>query len=125
MPWWGWLIVGVLATLLVLFLVLWLRKKPQQPGLSDEERKKIEDAAAENVAQDLAIQKERNEELAKVATRLRENLSQLEKEFELVKGKIDEQRKQEFDRLASDNNALGNELDELLGIRRGDDTDPG
>ena len=124
MPWWGWLIVGVLATLLVLFLVLWLRKKPQQPGLSDEERKKIEDAAAENVAQDLAIQKERNEELAKVATRLRENLSQLEKEFEQVKGKIDAQRKKEFDRLSSDNTALGDELDKLLGIRR-DETKPG
>jgi len=124
MPWWGWLIVGVLATLLVLFLVLWLRKKPQQPGLSDEERKKIEDAEAEKVAQDLAIQKERNEELAKVATRLRENLSQLEKEFEQVKGKIDAQRKKEFDRLSSDNTALGDELDKLLGIRR-DETKPG
>ena len=118
MAWWGWLIIGVHVTLLVVLLILLLRKKPHKLGLSEEERKRIQQAEQANVAEQIAIEKEKNASLAKVASQLRTNLSQLQAEFERRKDQIDEEKRKEMERLSGDNDLLGAELDKLLGISR-------
>ena len=124
MPWWGWLLIGTLATAAVVFLVMWLTKNGAVAGLSDEEKKELSLAGQAEIAKKLETEKQRSKKLELIAAQLRDNIKNLNKDFGRVKVLINEERKKELERLSNDNDALGDELDQLLGIKPRD-TDPG
>lgn len=120
MPVWVWILI-VLAVILILILGLILyfivdRTDSNTSGLSKDEVAQIRASERAMVQNQLSLEQERRQALAKLAEQLRDNLVKLDAELLEATGFVEESRRADLQRLSEDNEHLGNELDRLLGI---------
>jgi vancomycin resistance protein YoaR len=116
MPWYGWLIIGVLVALVVMLIVFLIRKKPAVVGFTQEEKDALAKAAAKQAQQELDIERSKNVKLEALAKAQKDKLRKLELWYEDAKGKIDAQRQKDFEALTASDDALLAELDKQLGL---------
>jgi uncharacterized protein YlxW (UPF0749 family) len=116
MPWWGWLLVGGLLVLVVTLGVVLLTRKPPVPGLSSEEHKRVLDAEKQRLVKDLEAERTKSLKLQQLAEDLQKQLALISSAHESALEKIDDEKKILFEKLRKDSDALGRELDRLLGV---------
>jgi len=115
MQWWGWLILGSLATLAVVLLIMWIRQKPQV-GLTDAEKQEVAKIKITDLNNRLKAETEEKEKLKEIllkqneATKLLKET--LEKEFKLIGVK----KRAYLKKLLDDSDVLSSELDKLAGV---------
>lgn len=120
MPWWGWLII-VLVVALATAIVVWVLARKTTIG-AYLDREKVAKVQAETLRAELAAEKAAAEKVKKEAADLAKRLKANQEWYEKARASLDEEVRDEYERLAGDPAALDAKLDELL---RADDTDPG
>lgn len=116
MAWYGWLILGILITVVAFLVIVILKREPLViRGLTDEERQllfKIEKDRDKKAAEFDALRVVRLEEIAK---QQKSKISKLEMTYNASKSFISKQKQAEFEGYLSDADSVGRELDKLLG----------
>jgi len=113
---WGWLLLGSLGTAVVVLLVILITRKPQTIGLSDEERKKLQEATAKDLEEKLKIEQAKQERLAALFVAQADTLKKIQQWYDGQKAKIEEDQRAAFEKYMADSDAAGAELDKLVGL---------
>jgi hypothetical protein len=118
MPWWGFLIFGLVTAILTGVIVYLVVRR----AVGAIDRNALAASEKERVDAELEAERKKKLELERLAGELRKRLEANRAWFEKTKERIDEDLGKEYDDLARDDGALLGKLSELLG---GADEPPG
>ena len=122
MPWWGWLIIGVLAAAVVFLLIAWLTKKTAA-GLSDGEKRKLLEVETLDIKQRLQAEKEEKIRLKAILIQQKEANAILKQQLEEELKLIDSKKREKVKKLVNNADLLSDELDKLAGVSTISDKD--
>jgi flagellar basal body-associated protein FliL len=122
MPWYGWLIIGVLAAAVIFLLIAWLTKKTAA-GLSESEKRKLLEIETLDIKQRLQAEKEERVRLKAILIQQKEANARLKQQLDEELKQIDSRKRENVKKLVADADLLSDELDKLAGVSTISDKD--
>lgn len=120
MPWWGVLIIVAVAIIAAVIITYLLTRKSSAALVAAKE---LAETRADTAAKKLEAERATKEQLAAESKALVARLREIDAWYEKARTNINKERRDAFENLATDPDALDRKLDELLGAE--DDTKPG
>jgi hypothetical protein len=120
MPWWGILIIVAVAVLAAVIITYLLARRS---NVALRAAKELAEARADTTAKKLEAERATKDQLAAESKALVARLREVDAWYEKARHNITKERRNAFENLATDPDALDRKLDELLATE--DDTKPG